>query len=366
MTRRRALATFLVAAVGLSVLTVPHVSAVTKPTARPVTKLTARPATKSTLRPVTKPSQRPWFRSSKAFWEPITSRPAIDPASNALAAVLSQPGVGRVLNLQSFAVPVVSWDDRSNPEPLLVTNAGDDRWGRNDLEAVAALRVPAGTAPAAGSDAKLVVVDRARNRVIDLWAVSHQKGTWNSGWGGVYALDGDGTSRWPQYAGHGPYDRPFGLPVSRATGSGISSLAGLLTIDDVRRGWIDHALVFATDRSCGPADTGPFRYPATTTDGNYLGKPCLPEGSRIQLDPAIRLDLIPMGRGERMIGEALQRYGAFNIDNGGSRLGFIATLPTSSQQAAYTAVGLIGDYVSLEHLPWRSVRVLSAGATPRP
>ena len=355
MTRGRGLRTFVVTAVGLSVLTVPHVSAVS-----------GRKHAPTTTRPATKPSQRPWFRSSKAFWEPIVSRPAIDSASSALAALLAAPGAGRVLNLQSFAVPVVAWNDRSAPEPLVVTNAGEDRWGRNDLEAIPALRVPAGTAPAAGSDAKLVVVDRARNRVIDLWAVTRQPGTWNAGWGGVYALDGDGTSRWPQYAGHGPYDRPFDLPLSRATGSGISSLAGLLTFDDVRRGWIDHALVFATDRSCGPPDTGPFRYPATTTDGNYPGKPCLPEGSRIQLDPAIRLDLITMGRGERMIGEALQRYGAFNIDNGGSRLGFIAALPTPSQQAAYSAAGLIGDYVSLEHLPWRSVRVLSAGATPRP
>jgi hypothetical protein len=308
-------------------------------------------------------SDRPWFGTSSAFWEPIPASARVLSGSRQLELqqLLTDPKANMVANLISFAVPVVEWDAAQSPKPLTITEEGHEGWGYNDLSAVATLQVPESARPASGTDGKLAIIDRANNRVLDLLAATRSPEAWTSKWGGVYDLDGDGTSSFPAY--QGPNAQTYPRPISRGTGSGISSLAGLITLDDVRSGTIEHALVFATDRACGPPFSGPFVPPATTTDGWVEDGPCIEEGARLQLDPSVDIDTLNLDPGERMIAEALQTYGAYCIDNGGSRLGFIFELPpTASDAAVYSNVGLNGDYASLNDLPWAAVRILEPAA----
>jgi hypothetical protein len=307
--------------------------------------------------PVVAPASRPWFNSGSAFWEPIPANPTLAPNNADLQALLADPEANMVANLVSFAVPIVEWSITATPVPLTVLETGHDGWGYNELSSVASVQLPIDAAAAAGSDGKLVIIDRNNNRVLDLLAAARTDTGWNAKWGGVYPLNGDGTSPTPAY--QGPNAQVYPEPVSRGTGSGISSLAGLVTVDDIASGTINHALVFATDRACGPPFTGTFWPPATTTDGWVEDGPCLAEGARIQLDPAVNVDLLGLDPGRAMIAKALQRFGAYCIDNGGSRLGFIFELAPPERVSVYEQAGLVGDYASLTDLPWGSVRLLA-------
>ena len=300
-----------------------------------------------------------WFSAGTAWYTPIPLDAPLAPTSPQVTLLLNAPDANRIANLVSYAVPVVEADPSLPARRLVITEEGEDRWGHNDLSDVGEVRIPADTTAAPGTDGKLVVIDRAAGRALDLLLVQLDDTTVTARWGGVYPLDGDGTSRKAVY--QGPKPQAFPAAVSRGTGSGISSLAGLVTADDIRSGSIDHALVFATDRACGPPFDGPAWYPATTTDGWVTDEPCIPEGGRLQLDPLIDLDSIALSPGQRMVGEALQKYGAYCIDNGGSRVGFIFEL--AADPSVYAAAGLDGDYASMNELPWDGIRLLDPMVT---
>jgi hypothetical protein len=128
---------------------------------------------------------------------------------------------------------------------------------------------------------------------------------------------------------------------------------------EIASGAINHALVFATNHACGPSNSGPYRFPATTTDGNYTGTDCIPEGSRIQLDPSINVDAIPgITPGELAVARALQTYGAYVTDNSPDLLSFAFEAPKARDVDPYPAAGFSGDYYNMPHIPWNSLQVL--------
>ncbi|MGD9796239.1 MAG: hypothetical protein AB7V43_22460 [Acidimicrobiia bacterium] len=325
------------------------------PTA-PVTRANA-PGTGST--PVGSPTIAaggPWFANSAWLYGTVPSGARLDPRNSAIAAALTAPGTIRTVNVTSFGVPVYEANASTPRYQLNVRNGGTNGgWGVNDLM-TGTVPIPDGAVQAPGSDAKMVIIDRAANKVYDLWAVQRDGNGWSAGWGGVYPLDGDGTSHNPGYQNGVAWPNP----VSRGTGSGISSLSGIITAREIEAGQINHALVFATDITCGPAQSGPFRFPATTTDGSGSGN-CVEEGTRVQLDPSIDLASIPgISKAELAVGRALQTYGAYVIDRGGSRMGFIAEMPTAFSGNPYPAAGFSGDYNTLGRIPWSGLRVLAS------
>src|SRR3954447_4457062 len=166
------------------------------------------------------------------------------------------------------------------------------------------LPIPNGMRAAAGSDAQIVVVDRQTG---DEW------GAWQ------LRRDGSGFTaenayhynvRWNGVPPHGDDGRPFG-----SRGAGVPYLAGLVRPCEIGRGRIDHALAFAYD-SPGPGHV----YPATKSDGTGSGPGALPEGTRLQLDPALsptRIRAWGCRRTCLVVARALQRYGMFVIDSSG-------------------------------------------------
>lgn len=154
-----------------------------------------------------------------------------------------------------------------------------------------------------------------------------------------------------------------------STASSFQSFSGIPRLSEMAAGEIPHALFFATDIA-KPVE---YRWPARSTDGsNLAGIPvehCLPQGARIQLDPSIDLESIPgITKGEIIIGQALQKYGAYNGDNGGGRVGLLFEHDQTStgqgwdeftsQGEVYVSVGLTIGYMEMSHIPWSSLRVL--------
>mgnify|MGYP001496382865 CR=1 FL=1 len=83
----------------------------------------------------------------------------------------------------------------------------------------------------------------------------------------------------------------------------------------------------------------------------------------MQLDPSIDLTAISgITTYELIVGRALQKYGAYCGDKGGSRLSFITELApdaaTNSPGAVYKAAGMAWDYYDMTKIPWGSLRVL--------
>lgn len=98
-------------------------------------------------------------------------------------------------------------------------------------------------------------------------------------------------------------------------GAGVPLLAGLVRPCEIARGRIEHALSFAF-----PATGESFVYPARKSDGDLPDGQGIPEGTRLQLDPAIP-DAEIRGWGCQgpcfTMAKALQRYGMYVLNGSG-------------------------------------------------
>src|SRR5207248_2976692 len=77
---------------------------------------------------------------------------------------------------------------------------------------------------------------------------------------------------------------------------------------------IDHALAITVSLS----RSGLIACPATHTDGPSTDPNSIPEAARIQLDPAFNVDGQSWPQWQKVIAHALQTYGAYIYDTGGS------------------------------------------------
>lgn len=273
-------------------------------------------------------SGRP-FTEASAGNTPIPPDPVLDPASRVMTAYLGAEGKGYA-NLYAYGVPVFDADASTPRYSVDCTKP----WGRCDLEQQP-VPIPDSAQPSAGSDRAMVVIDWSTRKAYEFWQAQRSPSGWSASWGGVSSIDGDGRG-------------------SPATGAGISRLAGVVRTFEIRQGRIDHALVFSTDNACHDA----YRDPATKTDGVSPRSDCIPEGARVQLDPTINVDAIPgMTPGERMVAKALQIYGGYAIDNGGTPIALIFETPYAEQDP-YPAAGFAHDYYSMPRIPWHRLRVL--------
>jgi hypothetical protein len=201
--------------------------------------------------------------------------------------------------------------------------------------------IPAGAEPNVGSDGVLVVMDPSAGVTHEFWQARHTASGWSVSWGAINSLTGSGWG-------------------GNATGSGASRLAGIIRVEEVKDGDIPHALSLQTNNACSSS----YRAPALKTDGESSRSDCIPEGTRLQLDPSINLTKIQgITKAELAVGVALQKYGGYVMDKGAAKLSVTFELArdasSSSPGSAYKAAGLRWDYYGMPHLPWDKLRVLT-------
>lgn len=271
------------------------------------------------------------FSPASAYNTPVPADPVIDPASAAMTAVIARTGRGYA-NLYDFGEPVF---DAAPDSPSYLVDCTEP-WGTCDMEA-RPIRIPVEARPNAGSDGRMIIVDFEARSVCDFWQARRTPTGWATSWGTCASIDGDGRG-----------------PQGGATGAGVNALTGVVRTYEMRAGRIDHALSFGTDNSCQRV----FRHPAVKTDGSSARADCIPEGARLQLDPAVDVDAIPgITPGERAVAKALQVYGAYNRDNAGAPMAFQFEAPFGEPDP-YPAAGFAWDYYDMPHIPWHRVRVL--------
>ena len=159
-------------------------------------------------------------------------------------------------------------------------------------------RAPIEGGPGSSGDRHVIVVDRSRCRLYELFDAHPLAGgaRWHAGSGAIFNLRSNRL-------------RPRGW--TSADAAGLPILPGLARYDEVRRGRINHALRFTASRT-----RRAFVYPARHF-ASELTDPDLPAmGQRLRLKRGFDISRFP--RQSRIVLSALKRYGMILADNGSS------------------------------------------------
>ena len=269
---------------------------------------------------------------------------------------------GTWINSSSCGVPIFWADEATATVPVtLAASAGGVPALRR---AWAAVPIPDGAVPANCSDKNLAVLQRQPDGTVTQWefwrAAQAADGTWSARWGGVtqdvqadrgiaseLAWRDPSVESWLGSSAH----------YWNVTATSISTIAGAITLDDLRRGRIDHALAFATNSAA--ADR--YVWPAQRTDGRSTEPDALPEGAHLRIDPSLDLSTISITPMVRMMAEAVQKYGMLVRDTTGSVNVFSVEQPRAGEANPIPAL-LGGKYPSqaLAAFPWQALQVLDA------
>jgi hypothetical protein len=208
--------------------------------------------------------------------------------------------------------------------------------------------IPLGTQPDPSRDGHLTVLDAINGRETDFWqavydptsqkiigassAVSIPLGFWTECTGGCWG--GDAAN----------------FPLSR----------GLITAAEIQAGVIGHPLVFSAPQ----VGAGPPAYPATRNVASTNLSGHLVEGTWLRMDPSVDCSAYGLPSWQVAICVALQQYGMFLRDTGGSLAIYGADPINQGGASAWNAVGLSGESAGLSSaFPWSRLQVLQAPPT---
>ncbi len=290
------------------------------------------------------------FFGPQAVWNRrLASDAPLDPGSGAMMAKFVQEisdayRAGRLppnINTDRWSVPVYTVP--KNAEMVSVKLDQPPAGKEALVKAFARVPMPAAARPAAGTDRQLVVWQPSRDRLWEFWRARLAP----DGWHAVYGGRLDDVSQGPGHfagarAGWG------------ATASSLPLLGGLITIRELQRGVIPHALAMGIPH----VRAGVYTPPAQRTDGRTKSHTAIPEGARLRLNPALDLDQLNMPPAVRAIARAAQDYGIYVRDVSGA-VAFYGQDPTPTGADPYPLLfGGRPAYEILRSFPWAHLQVL--------
>jgi hypothetical protein len=312
----------------------------------------AQPAPEPQLPPAT-PFR---FFSPTSFWntEP-GALAALDPQSSSLTgAFLGEieaaiaAGTGPWINTTDYSVPIVRVPASQPKVRVQLVSKYSAPYLQAAWEEVP---IPPSAKPSQGTDATLVVWQPSTDKLWEFWHASHAETGWQAAWGG--AIQNVSKNR-------GVYDPEAWAGAKPWWGSSASSLSiagGLITLEDLGRGSIDHALALAIPN----VRASVYSSPAQRTDGKSTDSLSLPEGAHLRLDPSLDLEKLKLPPLTLMIARAAQRYGIFVRDRA-KVIHFFAEDPTNLPSNPY--LGKSGYFEGqspaklLSSFPWSHLQLL--------
>ena len=145
-----------------------------------------------------------------------------------------------------------------------------------------------------GSDRHILMVDKDRCKLFELFAARRKNGRWRAGSGAIWDLRSNRL-------------RPAGW--TSADAAGLPILPGLVRFDELRDGEIPHALRFTA-----PLTRRAYVYPARHQASEDEDPDLPPMGLRVRLKASVDISGYP--RQARILLRALQTYGMILADNG--------------------------------------------------
>jgi hypothetical protein len=296
------------------------------------------------------------FFSPSSFWnEELAADAPMDPTSagvvgafNEEMAAAAEAKKGPTILTTGFSVPIYTVP--ASQPTVVVTYTGTSASLQAAWDAVP---LPADAQPAAGTDKHLVVWQPSTNKLWEFWHLEKTEEGWQAGWGGAIENVSSDSGAYGPEAWPGGGSRYWG-----ASASSLSIAGGLITLEDLERGQINHALAIGIPAS----RAGVYASPAQRTDGTSSSLLSLPEGAHLRLDPSLDLSTLHLPRLTLMIAEAAQRYGIFVRDTTGN-VAFYAQDPIPTGTEPYTgAHGYFEGKSSgqiLASFPWSHLQLLT-------
>lgn len=211
-----------------------------------------------------------------------------------------------------------------------------------------AVPLPAQARPAAGSDSQLTVWQPSSDRLWEFWRLARSGEAWQARWGGAMQHVSSNPGVFTSAAWPGA-NRHWG-----STSTSLPLLGGLITLEDLRRGHVEHALALGFPM----IERGVARWPAQRTDGAAEGPLAIPAGTRFRLDPRLRLTELNLPPLVRMLAQAAQRYGIVVRDTSGV-VDFYGEDPTPTGSNPYLALfGEERPWQQLARFPWKHLKVI--------
>lgn len=299
------------------------------------------------------PAGGPRFFATSSFWNtPLATNTPLDPSSpllvSELRAMVNKEITGKwgpYISTTGYSTPIYTVgehqpgvyvkEENPNPSPTLQS-------------ALSNVPIPPGARPAAGSDAQLSIWQPSMDRLWELWGASLASDGWHAKWGGAI----EHVSKSPGY--FTPSSWTGAQYNWGAAATSLPLVGGLITLEDLQRGRIDHAVAI----SLPSTRAGVWSWPAQRSDGNAPSLTAVPEGARFRLDPTLNLAALSMAPLARMIALAAQRYGIVVRDTSGV-VDFYGEDPTPTATDPWKAA-FAGQPVwqILSQIPWSYLQAL--------
>ncbi len=285
----------------------------------------------------------PVFTAPSPFKEKIPPGAPTDPNSDAMIKGLVRSGQkGFVIAVKEWTVPVYvvkEGEKVSRYDVRMRAPWAPKKYLRN-------VPIPDYAVADPEWDGHMTIIDLTTGCVFDFWQMQRtMTGRWSASWGNALPIESNGIY-------------PGGYS---ARGSGFGLLLGVITPEDLERGYIDHALLFSYDYG----KAGGAVPPATESDGTDTHAWAIPEGARLQLDPNLNLDSLNLTPYERIIARALQEYGMILGDVGGG-VQLYAVNPISWRNNPYKKWWGEQKLVDISAIPLTRFRVLKLARQVNP
>lgn len=241
-----------------------------------------------------------------------------------------------VVGKETRTVTVSEWDSQ---------NKGVKSFGLE--EQWRSVPIPDHAEQADGSDAEMSIYQPATDTLWEFWNARKRDGKWEASWGGRMPNVSKNPGIWPDHFG--------------GTGTSLPYIGGQLSVDELRRGVINHVIGIALVE-CEDGRT--YSWPAQRSDGtNPEAVPHrIAEGQRFRLDPAVNVDALPLHPIGKIIAKAAQDYGFVVWDRAGA-ITLRAENPKpwilKGQPNPYGAIfGGAPEWFILQGFPWERLQFL--------
>jgi hypothetical protein len=296
------------------------------------------------------------FFSSVSFWnEPVAANAPLAANSqamvNAFAAEITseeQATTGPWINTTSYSVPLYTVPANQPTVPVELHNHAPEAalsaaWSEVPL--------PANARPATGTDGDLVVWQPATNRLWEFWKLAHEGNSWHATWGGAMQNVSSQTGVYE------PQSWPGAKTWWGVSATSLSLVGGLISLEDLQHGEINHALSMAIPNS--RAET--YASPAQRDDGKSNDPLSLPQGTHLRLNPNLNLATLHLPKLTLMLAQAAQRYGIIITDTS-ANITLYAQDPLPTTTNPYTGPNgyFEGKYPRelLTTFPWNQLQIL--------
>jgi hypothetical protein len=299
------------------------------------------------------------FFSPTSFWnEELSAEAPLDPSSAAVVGAFDEEVAKEEASTQQPTINTTAWSvpvytvpagqslvevTQTFPYGGKVTPALQSAWD--------AVPLPADALPAVGTDKLLVVWQPSTDKLWEFWHLEKTEAGWQAKWGGaIENVSSDSGA-------YGPEAWPGAKSNWGAAATSLPIAGGLITLEDLEKGQINHALAMSLPYTRANV----YASPAERTDGASTERLSLPEGAHLRLNPNLDLASLHLPKLTLMMAEAAQRYGIFVV-NQSANVAMYGQDPIPTGTEPYT--GAHGYYEGkpaqqiLAAFPWSHLQLL--------